>query len=461
MIINRNLRILHVNTRDAGGGADHVVWALHREFLSQGHSSWMYVGAKKRNDPLIIAGNNDAYRSLWVRTWLSLGNYLNPLETKIRGIWRLREFLTHGLGQTKRWMEILKGHEDFDFPATHRILDLVPEKLDIIHCHNLHGGYFDLRALPRLSREAPLCLTLHDAWLLTGHCAHSFDCERWKIGCGECPDLRIYPPIRRDGTAHNWRRKRGLFDNTRLYAASPCRWLMQKVEQSILADAVLDARVIPHGIDLGVFKLADKQGLRRLLDLPVDSKIVLLAANSLHTSVWKDPETLRRGIAQTADSLPNAKLLFVALGKKADDEWIGPARIRYIPFQDDPAAVARYCQTSDLYVHPAGADTFPNAVLEALACGTPVVATAVGGIPEQVDDGATGFLVPPHDPGAMGKAIMTMLTDDAFRRGCGRRAAEDARKRFDVRRMVDDYLHWYREILKRSRQQREETHAIA
>jgi hypothetical protein len=51
-------------------------------------------------------------------------------------------------------------------------------------------------------------LTLHDAWLLSGHCAHSFDCQRWKTGCGECPDLDVYPASPRDATACNWRRKR-------------------------------------------------------------------------------------------------------------------------------------------------------------------------------------------------------------------------------------------------------------
>src|SRR5512136_2240751 len=96
------LRILQINTKDFGGGADHVAWSLHRGHLVHGHKSWMYVGAKKRNDPLIIAANNDAYRSLWARFWLSLGTHLITLERNFRGVWRLREILTHGAGQTKR-----------------------------------------------------------------------------------------------------------------------------------------------------------------------------------------------------------------------------------------------------------------------------------------------------------------------------------------------------------------------
>src|SRR4029079_4578923 len=85
------------------------------------------------------------------------------------------------------------GLEDFDYPNSVELLRFLPQKPDLLHCHNLHGNYFDLRALAGLSRQIPTVLTLHDAWLLSGHCAHSFECERWTIGCGECPDLTIYP----------------------------------------------------------------------------------------------------------------------------------------------------------------------------------------------------------------------------------------------------------------------------
>ena len=69
---------------------------------------------------------------------------------------------------------------------------------------------------------------------------------------------------------------------------------------------------------------------------------------------------------------------------------------------------------ADLYLHATKADSFPNAVLESLACATPVVATAVGGVPEQIKDGQTGFLVPPNAPGALTRAIQTLLDDLAL-----------------------------------------------
>ena len=104
-------------------------------------------------------------------------------------------------------------------------------------------------------------------------------------------------------------------------------------------------------------------------------------------------------------------------------------------------------QAADLYLHPARADTFPTTVLEALACGTPVVASAVGGISEQIEEGKTGFLVPAGDAPALSGRILDLLADEGFRARMGRQAAEDAARRFGLERMVGEYLALYEEVL--------------
>ena len=127
----------------------------------------------------------------------------------------------------------------------------------------------------------------------------------------------------------------------------------------------------------------------------------------------------------------------------------GGARIQFVPYQKDPAVVARFYRSADIYIHAARTDTFPNTILESLACGTPVVATAVGGVPEQVDEGQTGFLTPPGDSEAMAARISQLLENDNLRHTFGCRAADTARRRFDLVRQVEDYLNWYYEILEK------------
>ena len=329
-------------------------------------------------------------------------------------------------------------------PELGTFLDQSPEHPDIIHCHNLHGSYFDLRALSWLSHKVPAVLTLHDAWLLSGHCAHSFDCDRWKIGCGNCPDLSIYPAIWRDATAYNWQRKAEIYRKSRLFVVTPCQWLMDRVNQSMLKPGIVVSKVIPNGVDLKVFHPADQTEARADLGLPTDTKILLFAANGIRKNIWKDYKTLRSALAEIAKT--GIKVLCIALGDEGRPEQIGDVEIRFVPYQRDPEKVARYYQAADIYVHPTRADTFPTTVLEALACGTPVVASAVGGIPEQIEDGITGFLTLQGDAEAMAVRLMQLLEDDELRLRMGMQANDAAKERFDLEKQVKEYLRWYENI---------------
>jgi glycosyltransferase involved in cell wall biosynthesis len=208
--------------------------------------------------------------------------------------------------------------------------------------------------------------------------------------------------------------------------------------------------VIPNGVDLSTFHPADKGAARAALGISADAHVILFTANAVRRNIWKDYQTVRDAVAQIAERLYGQELLFIALGEDARVEGIGSAEVRFVPYQKDPRAVAYYYQAADAYVHATRADTFPNTVLEAMACGTPVVATAVGGIPEQVDDGRTGFLVPMGDVQAMATRLVDVLTDNALQQRLSTQAAEVARQRFDLRLQVDQYLDWYRELVYRN-----------
>jgi glycosyltransferase involved in cell wall biosynthesis len=468
-VLNK-MRILQISTIDKAGGAEAIAWQLFQGYRRYGHNSRLAVGLKRSNDHGVLTIPNDFYRNRLAKGCIAVGALVSPLVDKVRGAAKLHRLL-QVIGEPQRLLDLWQGKEDFDFSATWRLLDLLPERPDIIHCHNLHGaclpsgGYFDLRALPRLSHEIPVVVTLHDAWLLSGHCSHSFDCERWKTGCGHCPDLTIYPPVRRDSTAYNWRRKKNIYAKSQLYVATPCQWLMEKMEQSMLASAVVEARVISNGVDLSVFHPADKRVVRAALGIPQGAKVLLFTANGIRRNIWKDYQRMRTAAALVGERLTGQGVLFLALGEDAPSERIGQTEVYFVPYQQDPEVVARYYQAADVYLHAARADTFPNTVLEALACGTPVVATAVGGIPEQVrslnhsaavrheplhePDKATGVLVSPGDAGGMAESVVTLLSRDHLCYQIAENAAKDAQQRFDLSRQCDAYLAWYDNILTR------------
>ncbi len=447
------MNILQVSTADIAGGAERVAFGLFDKYRELGHDSWLAVGTKRTQDPRVVTLEHAEPEHFWYRLWTNVADRLSPHIGNTKGAGRGKQWSEH-LSQPGRWLNWQLGREYFDFPGTRDLLTLTPNVPDIVHCHNLHGPrtepwgeYFDLRMLPWLSRRAPLMITLHDAWLLSGHCAHSFDCDRWQTGCGQCPDLTIYPALKRDGTAYNWRRKKEIYENSRIYLATPSHWLMKKVEQSILMPAIIEKRVIPNGVDLRIFNPADQRAVRRELGLPLDIPILMFAAYGVRHNRWKDFQTLQQAVVMVAKRMASQALLFLAIGQESPAERIGNAEIRFLPFEPDPTKMAQYYQAADLYIHAAHVDTFPTTVLEALACGRPVVASAVGGIPEQVEEGQTGFLIKPGDQRAMAGRVEHLLRDPRRRINMGEQAAETARLHFDLEHQVNAYLDWYGSIL--------------
>lgn len=461
-MICRPLRILQVNTYDRWGGAEAVCYNLFRMYHQRGLEAYLAAGRKISDNPNVLPISHDKGRGPWYRLWRGLERCLNWIDNYERLLCWPRNLIVR-LSEPARILDALRGIECFRFPGTFYLLDLPPHRPDIMHGHNLHGEYFDLRALPWLSKQMPLVLTLHDNWLLSGHCSQSFDCDQWKTGCGYCPDLTIYPPIRRDATAYNWERKRAIYAQSRLHVATPSTWLMHRVKQSILDPAIVDARVIPNGVDLSIFRPGDKHAVREELEIPQNAIVLLFVASGIRQNQFKDYRMMRAAVAMVAEQLSGSDVLLLALGESAEPEWIDRAQVRFIPFEPNPAVVAKYYQAADLYLHAARADTFPMTIIEALACGTPVVATAVGGIPEQVKslqldgaahkwpihnaDKATGVLVAPGDADGMAQSVEALLSQNDLYRCAADNAVRDTRQRFDLNRQCDAYLEWYRAIL--------------
>jgi glycosyltransferase involved in cell wall biosynthesis len=101
----------------------------------------------------------------------------------------------------------------------------------------------------------------------------------------------------------------------------------------------------------------------------------------------------------------------------------------------------------DVFASSALTEGFGTAIVEAMAAGKSAVATAVGGVPEVITDGKTGYLVPPHHAEAMATRLVTLLKDEALRRQMGAAAARIVRERFSVERMVEGTIRIYARLL--------------
>jgi len=458
-LVGAPLRILHVNTADIAGGAEKYAVDLMRKSREAGHHVWLAVGRKRSTDPGTFVIPNDVAITPWGKAGMGLASVVQPWTGRFKAARRahrtLKKIALPG-ATLDRW----RGREDFRHPGTSHVLGLSPELPDLIHCHNLHGGYFDLRILPWLSHRLPVVLTLHDEWMLTGHCAYTLGCERWQVGCGACPDLTIYPAIRRDGTAQNWKIKQDVYRRSRLFVTTPSQSLMDQATRSSLSAGMIDTKVIHNGVDTAVFRPRDRTEVRRELGLPSDRPILLFAANRVRTNRFKDFATVRRAMHCIAAEGLHRDILLLALGEDAPPDNEAGVEVRFVPFEKNSSRVARYYQAADVYLHAAHSEVWGLTITEALACGTPVVATAVGGIPEQIrdlqarSDAATGVLVRPGDAKAMAHAVIMLLSDDALRRRLSDNAARDAGQRFDLNKQAEKYLTWYSFVLEECQKSR-------
>jgi glycosyltransferase involved in cell wall biosynthesis len=374
---------------------------------------------------------------------------------------------THFFGLPQRFRDWREGRECFVYPAATALMSTATRDFDLIHVHNLHGDYFDLTALAPASRSRPVVITLHDEWLMTGHCAYTLGCERWRESCGQCPHLDVYPAIRRDATVQNLARKRETYRDLRAVVVAPSRWLLDRARVSALAPAMMDGRVIPNGVDLRTFAPADRASARRRMGWPQDAVIFLFSAYGGAANRFKDIGTVRSAVARYAQDRtpPSKSIILVFLG--STDPPVDREGYREIPVRilDDPAAVADVYRAADLYLHAARSENFPVSILEAMACGCPVIATAVGGIAEQfvglelpmavagLADPTlppAGVLTPAGDAQAMAQAMEAVLDTPATVHRLAAGARTTAERLYGRELQVGRYLDLYRDMLARA-----------
>ena len=283
---------------------------------------------------------------------------------------------------------------------------------DVVQLHNTHGSYFSHSALPSLSRRKPVVWFLHDQWAFTGHVAYSYDCERWRHGCGSCPYLEEYPELHRDRTALLWRWKRRVYARSRLTVVAPSRWLAGLARESPLLGR-FPVHVVPNGVDLEVFRPGDREALRRGLGLDAARPVVLW--------VSADPNDRRKGADLVSALAGDAKLL--TMGGDVSGE--GEAAKRYA--------------AADVLLLPSRLDNLPNTAVESIACGTPVAAFDVGGVPEVVRPGETGALAPLGDVAGLAEAVRRLVGDEALRRRARSVAEAEFSLELQARRLAELY----------------------
>ena len=220
------------------------------------------------------------------------------------------------------------------------------------------------------------------------------------------------------------------------------------IRQMVIADGVPGARVftVHEGIDLGHVEAAPPANLHAELWLPHQAPIV---GNVAALVPHKGQRHLVEAAAIVLKKVPDARFVIAGEGELRESlerqirEHHLEKHVFLVGFRPDVLSVHK---AFDIFVMSSVTEGLGTSLLDAMACGKPIVATTAGGMPEVVLDRKTGLLTPPRDHEAMAAAIVTLLTDDQARAAMGAAGLARVREHFSAERMVQDTLAVYRRV---------------
>lgn len=340
-----------------------------------------------------------------------------------------------GLRLLRRAMPTRKRNE-LDARLIQRSLSKILAELepDVINVNNLHGGANWRPELVRICRlQAPTVWTLHDEWSYTGRCAYTGECRKFIAGCdASCPTPHEFPSLHPSLIAAEWNTKAGLCmgPGFPLVGVSPSRWVASEAKAGVWRSRRVE--VIPYGLDLSVFEPLDRRLARTALSIQDDGFPIILAVAQFLSDRRKGMDLLWDALA----GIERATLLVFGQGSPLPV----PPNIRLIHLGriDYDRMKALAYNAADIFVHAARAEAMGLTTMESIACGTPVVAFAVGGLVDMVRPGITGWLAHEVSAQSLEAAIKRAIADkarDGMRETCRQVAIAD----YDIDMQVKRY----------------------
>lgn len=301
---------------------------------------------------------------------------------------------------------------------------------DIIHLHNIHGYYLDIRVLFDYLKKCgkPIVWTLHDCWAFTGHCAHftAVGCEKWKTGCNSCPSKKEYPQsLVLDNSEKNYNEKKELFTGLQnVTLVTPSKWLSDLVKESFLKEYTV--KVINNGVNTDIFKPTESDFRKRY---GIENKKIFLGV----ASVWQENKGLGDFIKLSKELPEDCKIVLVGLTETQMSML--PKEIIGLKRTENAKQLAEIYTAADVFLNPTYEDTYPTTNLEAISCGTPAVTYNTGGSPESLQDGR-GITVKVGDTKALYEAAQTLVG-----------VKTDNPSEFDARKKYSEYEELYKNLL--------------
>jgi glycosyltransferase involved in cell wall biosynthesis len=234
-----------------------------------------------------------------------------------------------------------------------------------------------------------------------------------------------------------------MYAQSNLHVVTPSRWLSELAKESILNQAAY-IHCIPYGLDLSVYKPIDRSMARQAIDVSQDANIILFVSENI-AKPRKGIDYLFQALRKL-ENVKNVHLLTLGEDSPVPTELRRFQR-RHLGTLSDDRLIALAYNAADVFVFPTLADNLPLVLLEALACGTPVVSFDVGGVPEIVRHMETGYLADYKDPQDLARGIQTVLDDRELRDQMKAICRQVAEGEYDQALQAKRYLDLYQNAI--------------
>jgi len=409
------LKIIHLNHTDISGGAARAAYRIHHALRDLDVNSTMRVDSSTSGDWTVASPKGKLRKALTM---------IRPHLGKI------------ALRFLKTTNPIL--HSPSIIPSG-RVTSLNNSDADILHLHWVQGEMLSVADIGRLKK--PVVWTLHDMWSFCGaeHYTHDF---RFQHGY-----VKHNRPVYEHGFDLNrwiWERKKKHWQ-TPMHLVTPSHWLADCVAMSALMQD-WPVEVIAYPIDLERWKPVDKSLARQLLDLPMQAPLLLFGAMGGGQDPRKGFDLLQEALKHLQRKIEGLQLvIFGQLAPHNSPDLGFP--VHYTGHLHDDLSLRVLYSAVDVFLLPSRQDNLPNTGVEALACGTPVVAFNTCGLPDIVQHQQTGYLARAFEPEDIAEGIQWILANKERYQQLSTNARQFAVDNFSSKIVAQKYRRLYEQVL--------------
>lgn len=408
------MKIWHLSESDLLGGAARAAYRIHRALRAAGVDSWMQVMRSRSGDPTVRGATTK------LEKLVHLGR--SELEPLLMRLMRTANPVQHSAAVLpSRW------------PAR-----IARSDTDLVHLHWMGSAMLSVADIGRVCR--PIVWTLHDMWAFCGAEHYATD-DRWQTGY--TASNRPTGETGLDINRWTWKRKRRHWTRP-IQMVTPSRWLANCTRKSkLMADWPVE--VIPNAVDTEIWSPIEPQTARYLLGLPPTGPLLLFGAYDGTVDPRKGFDLLVEALARLRGQVPDLRLMVIGQAEPATAKDLG-FPVHYYGRLNDELSLRVIYSAADTMLVPSRQEAFGQTASEAIACGTPVVAFNIGGLPDIIDHQHNGYLAEPFNIQDLVEGIKWIL-DNGEKTNLRINARQKAVKQFSYSVVANKYRNIYEETL--------------